>query len=166
LGFQFSKKEEVIMKKSVLFIVLLAISLASTGISFAANVKLHLVYSASGDKFLADEKGVLLYSLEPPFISVNFDRNTIVIHPHVYYSPGAPYYDSFYDGFNIVCAGHPRSGIPEKMFYFGPLGGEFTAPATPYEYCGIEAWVADSDGVLFKTEANVIHYNRQVLRKR
>ncbi len=114
-----------------------------------------------GYGYLADESGTILYSLEAPYITADFDRKVFVVNPHVYYSPGASYYGAFYDGFSIICAGHPRSGVEELKVDFGPEGGGLAVPKSPYENCSFQAFVVDGKENVFKTDLTIIHFSRK-----
>ena len=98
--------------------------------------------------------------MSAPYVSVDIDRKVFVVHPHVYYAPGTKYYDSFYDGFKVVCSGGPRSGVESSEIEFGPDGGELSIPKIPYNECSFEAFVVDGAEVTFETKHLILYFNR------
>lgn len=118
------------------------------------------VFESGGYKYLADSSGKVLYSLQPPYVTIDIDRKVFVVHPTVYYAPGTSYYGATYDGFTVVYAGHPRSGVEGKTINFGPAGGEFDIPKSPYDNCYIQAFVIDSKGTKFKTDRCLLFFRR------
>jgi hypothetical protein len=121
--------------------------------------KLHLVESG-GQKFLANDGGVLLYSLQPPNVTIDVDRKVFVIGSTVYYAPGTTYYSSTYDGFTVSCGGHPRAAVQALTLNFGPNAGEFDIPKSPYSNCTIQAFAIDGEGTTFKTDSYVTFFSR------
>lgn len=152
------------MKKLFLtgFALLLALSYGcgSGGAGASSNEPKPVLHEVeeSGYRYLADENGIILYSLEAPYITVDMDRKVFVVNSHVYYAPGTTYYNSFYDGFNIECGGHPRAGVEEFKVDFGSEGGELIVPKSPYENCSFNAFVVDREGTVFKTDINTIYF--------
>lgn len=121
--------------------------------------KLHVVESG-GRKFLADDGGVWRYSLQPPNVTTDIDRKVFVISPNVYYAPGTTYYGSTYDGFTVLCGGHPRAGVQGMILDFGSAAGEFDIPKLPYSNCAIQAFVIDGEGTIFETDSYITLFSR------
>ena len=122
--------------------------------------RLHVVEEGC-DKFLADNNGVLLYSLQPPLVTIDVGHKIFVISPSGSYAPGTTYYGSSYDGFTVSCS-YSQRGRPDASitFDFGPDAGEIEIPKVPYSGCSFQALVVDGEGTTFKTDIYSIFFTR------